>query len=122
MKAELRKVAFNFDMSPHIAEHLMTLKDFKIVILVDNSGSMNTPINGTNMSRTRWNELREFLPMVIKIAVIFNPNGVDIYFLNGEPLLGVTDPSQLDERFSHDPKGHTPLAKVFEQVLRLPEA
>jgi len=58
---------------------------------------MLTPVD--NSQRTRWNELCDIVKIILKIGVIFDSNGVDIYFLNRQPMLRVKDPRTVEQEF-----------------------
>ncbi len=103
-----------------MAKRLQKLRDFEIVIVCDDSGSMNTECNGTQ--RTRWDELRSIVKIVLEIGVIFDSNGVDIYFLNREPCLKVKDPKIVDQAFATPPSGYAPLVPVLDVIFQSPLA
>lgn len=44
-------------------------------------------------------------------------NGVDIYFLNREPLLNVTNTQAIRPVFNQPPAGLTPLAPAIRRIL-----
>ena len=44
-------------------------------------------------------------------------NGVDIYFLNREPLLNVVDARFVHQAFSQPPDGLTPLVPALRRIL-----
>ncbi|CAF4159138.1 unnamed protein product, partial [Rotaria magnacalcarata] len=48
-----------------------------------------------------------------------DPDGIDIFFLNRQPLLHVFDPAQLYETFSQLPDGPTPITRLLSYVLNL---
>lgn len=70
------------------------------------------------------------------MASLLDPDGVDIYFLNREPMLHVTNPSDLNIMFCMEPEGKyelyffitrlylhrflgaTPIVPVLRQVLK----
>jgi hypothetical protein len=52
----LNQVAQQYEIHPQFAARLQALGNYEVVILCDDSGSMNTPIQGTN--QTRWDELK----------------------------------------------------------------
>ncbi|CAF4228861.1 unnamed protein product, partial [Adineta steineri] len=81
------EISRKYKILPEMANHLRGLRDYEIVIVCDDSGSMKTEVDDTE--RTRWDELREFVKIVLDIGVRYDSNGVDIYFLNREKLLGV---------------------------------
>lgn len=101
-------------------KHLLVLQDFEIVVVCDDSGSMVTRVKSTR--KTRWEELCSIVKKVLEIAVRFDPNGVDIYFLNGGKYPKVKDPEQVDSVFARKPIGHTPLVPVLKEIFESPMA
>ena len=101
-----------------MAKHLEKLRGYEIAVVCDDSGSMNTPLDGTD--QTRWDQLRKVVTMVLDVVMPLNPRGVDLYFLNRDPLRHVKDPAQVQQIFSKPPEGYTPLVPVLEKVFRLP--
>ena len=99
-----------------MGERLRKLRDYEIVIVCDDSGSMMTPVDGS--LRTRWDELCDIVKTVIRIGVIFDSNGVDVHFLNRESYLNVTDPKTVDKAFEKDPSGYTPLVPVLTRIFK----
>lgn len=98
-----------------MAERLRQLLGFEIVIVCDDSGSMITPVDGTQ--RTRWDELCEIVKKIIRIGVKFDSNGLDIYFLNRLPYKNVKDPTTVDKAFQEPPYGFTPLVPVLQEIF-----
>lgn len=66
------------------------------MLLLDDSGSMNTPLNDTHHS-TRWDELKYVVKIVISVATIFDEDGIDIHFLNRESHFNVKSLSEVNE-------------------------
>ncbi len=52
----LQPIIQRYEITPAAAARLQTLENCEVVILVDDSGSMNMPLQGTN--QTRWDEMR----------------------------------------------------------------
>ena len=102
-----------------MADKLLKLKKFEIVVVIDDSGSMDTRIKGKRCSR--WDELREIVKTVVEIAIIFDTNGVDVHFLNSPEILKVKDARTIDRIFERTPCGFTPtvstLTKIFKSNL-----
>lgn len=98
-----------------MAEYLRKLQDFRCLIVCDDSGSMKTPIQGTE--RTRWDKLCEFIKMILKFCLIFNSNGIDIHFLNGRKFLKVKDLAVVDQIFQTPPSGYTPLVPILKEIF-----
>ena len=101
-----------------MSKRLKNLLDYEIVIVCDDSGSMKTPI--LQSKRTRWDLLKDIVKIVLDIGVIYDTNGVDIYFLNQCPILRVKDPSTVEEIFSRTPRGFTPLVPILKSIFQLP--
>ena len=112
----LRAIAGRFEINDALAQRLSLLQQFELVVLCDDSGSMNTPVDGTN--GTRWDELRAIVQIIIEIGVIFDSNGVDVHFLNRQPMLNVTDARQVVESFIQRPGGMTPLTTSLRRIFQ----
>ena len=116
-----------YNINDDRAFRLRALEGFDIVMILDDSSSMRTPIidrDQENLSPfsqlpTRWDELKQIVSVVVDLAATVDPDGIDVYFLNRRPLLHVTDASQLNETFSYLPNGPTPLTRVLQYVLNL---
>jgi len=111
----LRAITGRYEINDQLAQRLNILQQFEIVVLCDDSGSMNTPVDGTN--GTRWDELRSIVQIVIEIGCVFDSNGVDVHFLNRPPMPNVTDPRQVVESFSQRPAGVTPLTQALGRIF-----
>ncbi|CAF4224370.1 unnamed protein product [Rotaria sp. Silwood2] len=112
----LQAIAAQYEINNTLAQRLNILQQFEIVVLCDDSGSMNTPVDGT--TRTRWDELRSIVQIVIEIATVFNSNGVDLHFLNRSSIPNVTDSRQVVESFSQRPDGVTPLTQALRRIFQ----
>ncbi|CAF4072132.1 unnamed protein product [Adineta steineri] len=110
-----------YEISPSFAERLNQLKGYEIVFICDDSGSMNTPLDegsdSSHTKKTRWDELKQIVSTVVDLASIFDTDGVDVYFLNREPMFHVKNSSQLENIFAMEPEGSTPIVPVLRQVL-----
>jgi hypothetical protein len=114
-----------FNISICEAEDLLTLTDYDIVLVVDDSGSMRLPTAAGSSrppssvgSQTRWEELKDTVQVMIEVACCLDADGIDVHFLNKGSLRKVTsvkDPS-LQAAFAMGPQGGTPLT---ETVLRV---
>ena len=114
----LRELAFKYEIKESLAERLRILEDYEIIVLCDDSGSMKTKID--NNQRTRWDELKGFVEIILEIGTIFDETGVDIYFLNRRPILNVTDPKTIDGAFLVPPRGYTPIVTALKHIFSLP--
>jgi hypothetical protein len=103
-----------------MADHLLKLRDFEIVIVCDDSGSMLTTVDNTQ--KTRWDELCLIVKVLIEIGVIFDSNGVDIHFLNRNKFLKVKNPKDVEQAFAKPPGGFTLLVPVLKKIFESPLA
>ena len=97
------------------AERLCLLEDYEIIIVCDDSGSMNTIADGTN--RTRWDELRSIVNIILEIGLIFQPNGIHIHFLNRESFY-INNSKSIEKIFSIRPCGYTLLVPVLRKIFK----
>lgn len=123
---KLRALAQRFEIRPDFIARLRALEGFTIVMICDDSGSMNTPVApmpGASpfASRlTRWTELCEAVGVVCELATALADRGVDVHFLNRPPMMGVSQAQQLQVAFQHaPPQGFTPLTRALRHVLEV---
>lgn len=122
---KFKSIIIKYDINYDFAFRLRALEGFEIVMIIDDSSSMNTPVidmNKTSLSPferlpTRWDELQQTVSIVVDLAATLDSDGIDIYFLNRSPLLHVNNSSQLYETFGKLPNGPTPLTRVLTEVL-----
>ncbi|CAF3678203.1 unnamed protein product [Adineta steineri] len=114
----LRELTLEYEIQQDLGDRLRLLEDYEIIILCDDSGSMKTTVDNTN--RTRWDELRDIIKIVLKIGTIFDTTGVDVYFLNRPTIYNVTDPESINIEFSQQPRGYTPLVNALRHIFNLP--
>ncbi|CAF1069210.1 unnamed protein product [Rotaria sordida] len=53
--------------------------------------------------------------------MVFDKNGVDVFFLNRENAVGITDPQDIDRLFMPPPSGYTPLARKLQEIINFAE-
>ncbi len=77
-------------------------------------------------------ELKQIVSIVVDLTSVLDLDGVDVYFLNREPMLHVRNSSELENVFAMDPEGKlfinnydlncylgsTPIVPVLRQVLK----
>lgn len=121
---QFRSMTQRYEINDYFASKLKQLEGWEIVLILDDSGSMNTPLNnqGSNASPfspsiTRWDEMKQTASIIVDIASVMDKDGIDIYFLNRATLLNVTSSSQLLDVFSSYPSGPTPITPVLQHVL-----
>merc|ERR1740129_1124152 len=124
--AKLEAVLARFEITIAEANELVVLQDYEMVIIADDSGSMGRAAEPPEMRklgqpvRSRWDELCETISEIVEIASCFDESGVDVYFLNRQPLLGVkhaSDPS-FRAAFQNPPRGTTPLTECLQRVVQ----
>jgi len=111
------------ELSPQVATQLKdVLSNCEIVILCDDSASMNNKISeeGTDpfsfKNSTRWMELKKLTQNLIDFVTPINRRGLDLYFMNRGKVLNVTDCSGLSNIFSSLPNGSTPLLTSLQTI------
>ena len=105
-----------YEISHLFREKLEILSDFKIVFIVDDSGSMNTPLEDSSPHSTRWDELKQVVETA-DIGSIYS--SLDINFLNRSGMIQVSDFNQVSHLFTESPNGTTPLSNSLLNVLRM---
>ena len=94
---------------------LMSLAGYDVVMVLDDSGSMQSRVDGT--SKTRWDELKEVAKIALSIGVALDPDGIDIIFLNRPGADRVQDPKLVEDLFRKPPSGTTPLTKACKDAF-----
>jgi len=100
---------------------LYTFFEKRFVFVVDDSGSMGTPVmipqkNANIIETTRWNELKNSVLKAFDLSIVLAHSGINIYFLNRKPLIGVKNRQEIIDYFKVAPSGGTPLFKVLQTV------
>jgi len=112
------KLLEKYEINPYFSEKLSILDDFDIVCILDDSGSMKTPLNDHNGHSTRWDELKDVINTVMDVALVFDDDGIDAFFLNRDTIMNVTSHEVLNERMKEGPYGRTPLTRVTNEVFK----
>ena len=113
---KIRQLISEYEIDNLFSEKLDILSNFETVLIIDDSGSMNTPL-ANSKHLTRWEELKEVVRIVIRIATIFDDDGIDINFLNRQNYENVKNLATVDYILNEQPYGLTPLNRVLEEVL-----
>ncbi|CAF2842083.1 unnamed protein product [Rotaria sp. Silwood2] len=113
----LQAIATRYEINDTLTQRLNILQQLKIVVLCDDSDSMNTPVYGT--TRTRWDQLRCIVRIVTEIGTVFDSNGIDVHFLNRPSMSNVANIRQVVESFSQYPAGLTPLTPALRRIFQL---
>jgi len=107
----------HYEISGAFVQYLRSLINYKVVIIADDSGSMNSP---TNYGEPRWNELCRFIQTVFSLTEMIENSPLDVHFLNRGALLNVQQLAQITEAFCAPPRGATPIVPVLRHVLAQP--
>lgn len=119
----LKQIAAKYELAGGAVAKLRQLESYDIVVIADDSSSMMNPAHDVSKDDpfakipTRWEELRERITEIVDIATCLDPDGIDIYFLNGKTAENVMNPEIVKSLFAITPHGYTPLSKVYRQVL-----
>ncbi|CAF4114845.1 unnamed protein product [Rotaria sordida] len=120
--AKFQQFIRRYEINTTFATKLRGLDGYEIVFICDDSGSMNTELSDvsgpSNQSPTRWDELKQTVSIVVDLASTLDPDGVDVYFLNREPMYNVRSSQDLTDMFALLPEGPTPIVRVLRQVLK----
>ncbi len=76
-----------YNINDYFAMKLRILEGYKIIVICDDSGSMDTPVTSPGSKAfeklpTRWDELKNTVSIIVDIGAILDKNGVDVHFLN----------------------------------------
>jgi hypothetical protein len=95
-------------------DDLYSLVGWDIVMICDDSGSMSQRTD----HGTRWSELKDNLNRLLKLCMVLDSDGIDIYFLNRPGKTNITKASSVERLFQSPPSGGTGLTEALEKVLR----
>ncbi|KAI8906792.1 hypothetical protein EDD86DRAFT_248377 [Gorgonomyces haynaldii] len=101
---QLDELANAWGISRLFRERMPNIYQKEFIFLFDDSGSMR------NVDRAN----------AIALSTAFDPDGVDVYFLNRPKVSNVKHYSQLDQVFQREPGDYdlTPLSQVVETILK----
>lgn len=120
--ARFDEIIKRYEISGRFASYLRQLDGFKVVIICDDSGSMNTTVTTPELTdhrslQTRFQELKTTVSTVIEIVSIVCSDGVDVHFLNRPSVLNVANLSSVDSAFENKPSGYTPIYNALKKVI-----
>lgn len=115
---QLQNVLDRFEISIAEAVDLHMLAAYEILIIADDSGSMQTRDPGA--MQNRWDELKDTLSLMVEVGGCFDATGIDLYFLNRPTVSGVTGASHpaFQNALRDPPRGTTPLREKLDEVTR----
>jgi Mg-chelatase subunit ChlD len=113
LDAQFVGLARKYEISDYFSKKLKKLIGYEIVLIIDDSGSMNTAIDNKTTAQktyTRWDELKNIVNIIT--------DGIDLEFLNRGSITGITNSSQVNDIFNVGPGGYTPISRVLRKVLK----
>ena len=117
----VEKMRAELDMPPEYVEDLLRLVGTDIVVIADDSGSMNSVSdNLAGGPKTRWQELQQTLRLLATmLLVVEHTEGFWLKFLNDAEWYKITSTAQLEEIFAGKPRarGKTPLLGNLAPVI-----
>ena len=116
-QAKLRVLCDRHNIDPMFQSLLWNLNEKHIIFLCDDSGSMNSLVDGTR--NTRWDELKHVVTEVLDISLIFDPIGMDVHFLNRNSVMNVKHINTLVPHFRQPPSGGTPLISKLTAISQM---
>jgi hypothetical protein len=105
------------EVSPRFQAYIRQLAEYKIVVICDDSGSMNEM---TDYNETRWQELSRLVLKIFDVLEFIRKGSIDVHFLNRGEISGISSRKQIEDYFYDAPKGGTPLLPVLERIFRSP--
>lgn len=111
------EICRHYEINTLFATYLRELIKYKLVIIADDSGSMNTL---TNYGEPRWSELCRFVTTVFSVTETIENSPLDVYFLNRPSIIHVHQLCQITDSFASPPKGATPIVPILTHILQQP--
>ena len=123
-----------YEVPYYMNKYSSRLTGKEIIFIVDDSGSMGCKLNDYSipekdankiMKNTRisyirrWDELRYYITLAMKLALAFDEDGIDILLLNRKEgyYKSVNNENKVDEIFNIEPKGSTPLYEKTQKIF-----
>jgi len=116
----LIEICERYSIGSEFLSSLKKLSGFDIVLLCDDSGSMQTLIDSRSNTCmiSRWDELKMAVNIVVDIGSVFDRDGLDIYFLNRPKLSNVKTLQQVEHEFRRGPSGGSDIVKTMRQIIK----
>lgn len=110
----LRRVMAKYNLPDGGRAALQNLGKFDIVVLCDDSSSMNAEVSP---SRTRWNELCDQVKPIVEIGAALDDDGIDIKFMNRGVCTNVKALSEVTRAFMWPASGSTPTCACLRRIF-----
>lgn len=119
-RMKLYKTLKDSQIHANFFEDLLTLNRFDIVLVLDDSTSMDNRLKSS--SHTRWDQLKSMVRIAVEIGTCLDDDGVDLIFLNRAGMDKVNSWDKVQRLFEKSPNGSTPLtqacSKAFAKLRR----
>lgn len=118
------KLCKQLELQPDVIADLSNvLTKCKIIILCDDSGSMQTSIYepDTKTTTTRWAEAKRLCATILKFLLAIqgnNPEGIDLHFFGRNNIDNITSLDGMQQVFAADPTSGTPLIGTVRDICR----
>ncbi len=109
---KFEQIASFYEISDYFAKKMLQLQEFDIVVINDDSYSMDTCLKAGG---TRWDEQKNMAKIETDAATM-DRDGIDHYFLNRGKFPNIKDAKQAEALFTNT-CGGTPLCRTLRQVL-----
>ena len=109
----LQNLINSYNIHKIYSDNLIELKNYDVVLLVDDSTTMNIKLNKSR--NTRWDEFKIFSKMICDITNINNK--LDIFFLNRDPIFSVKNYEKLEKQLNDKPYGRSPFKNTVKQIF-----
>jgi len=109
-------------MNPIYMEKLLQLKNFDIVVICDDSGSMSYPSDYQpipGLEQSRFDELENTIKKIAMIGNVIDNNGIDLIFLNNGIHKNVRDDASVSRIFNQVRFGGTPLCTAYRKFIKM---
>lgn len=121
LEQRLQQMQMELDLPEEIVRDLLSCSGTDIVVIADDSSSMNTVSDTSNMMKpvTRWGELRSTLEQLVHLLlVVDHSDGFALKFLNDPAWYQINSSQALTTCFSAKPqaRGLTPLMANLQLV------
>ena len=124
-KETLEELIETCDISSSLSQAFYIVKEkFDIVLVWDNSGSMNKESSyvdekGVTINTTRWGESCKVMESIVRFATTVDTNGVDVYFFDNERHIKVHNVDDIRKEFTNSaPKSNT-LTPIVQTLRRI---
>ncbi|CAF3791011.1 unnamed protein product [Rotaria sp. Silwood1] len=114
--AKFQQFIRRYEINTTFASKLRGLDGYEIVFICDDSGDVSGPYK---KAPTRWDEMKQTVSIVVDLASTLDPDGVDVYFLNREPMYNACYAYLFNKIFIVEMiLGPTPIVKILRKILK----